>query len=476
MEKVNILIVEDDADACKTLRMILEEKGYTVSTAENGNRALETAKEKKFDLVILDIKLPDISGTELLKKLKSATPEIEIIIITGYATLQNAILALREGAFDYLTKPLDIEELTISIERAIEKQKTETVLRRERELNATIVLNLPLFVLLLNENLDILLCNASPCSPAINLSNALGKNISEIIPSECLKKSGLLEAIEKVKQEGLAVDLPRIECPFSPSKNKICEAHLILTGTEKREILLMIRDITEKVILERQLIHSEKLAALGQLVAGIAHEINNPLTAVIGFSQLLTSEPEVKGQIREDLLRIQQEAERARKIVQSLLSFSRPHKPEKIPTSINKLLEGILSLREYQLRVANIEVIKNFEQDLPLILGDQHQLEQVFLNIIVNAEQAMFEAHKKGKLLIETKKENNYLKISFTDDGPGIPKENLLKIFDPFFSTKDKGTGLGLSIAYRIIEQHNGKIYALSKEGKGTTFVIELPI
>ncbi|HCJ67735.1 MAG TPA: hypothetical protein DHV62_10590 [Elusimicrobia bacterium] len=478
MERVNILIVDDDPDACKTLQMILEERGYTVSTAENGTRALEIVKEKKFDLAILDIKLPDISGTELLKKLKSTTPDIEIIITTGYATIQNAILALREGAFDYLTKPLDIEDLTISIERAIEKQKTETALRREKELNATIILNLPLFIVLLDENLDILLCNTSPCNPMINLSNALGKNISEIIPSECLKKTGLLEAIEKVTHEGIAVDLHRIECPLPSDKNRICDAHITLTGTGKEDILLIIRDVTEKVALETQLIRSEKLAALGQLVAGIAHEINNPLTAVLGFSQLLVTEPEVKGEIKEDLLRIKQEAERARKIVQGLLSFSRPNKPQKEPININELLEKILSMREYQLRVNNIEIIKNLDSNLPQVSIDPYQLEQVFLNIIVNAEQAILETNKKGKLLIGTKKENGYLKISFTDSGPGISKENLLKIFDPFFSTKDvgKGTGLGLSITYRIIEQHNGKIYALSEEGQGTTFVIELPL
>lgn len=479
MDRENILIIDDDPDACKTLGMILEEKGYTVSTAESGKKALELASEKKFDLAILDIKLPDLDGTELLKKLKVASPGMEIIITTGYASLQNAILALREGAFDYLTKPLDIEEVIISVERAIEKQTTETALRREKELNATIVLNLPLFILLLDENLNILLCNASPCKmPLINLPDVIGKNISEVIPSECLEKTGLLQAIEKVCREGVVVDLQRIECPVSSSKNRICNVHIALTGREKKEILLVIQDVTENVILEEQLIRSEKLSAIGQLVAGIAHEINNPLTAVIGFSELLATEPEVNGQIKEDLLRIKHEADRARKIVQSLLSFSRPHKPHKEPTNINEIIERILSVRGYQLRVNNIEVTRNFDKNLPKISVDQYQLEQVFLNIILNAEQAMLEAHKKGKLLVETKKESNYIKISFTDDGPGIPKENLLRIFDPFFSTKEvgKGTGLGLSIAYRIIEQHNGKIYPLSdEEGKRTTFVIELP-
>lgn len=494
MDRENILIIDDDPDACKTLGMILEEKGYTVSTAESGKKALELAGGKKFDLAILDIKLPDTDGTELMKKLKIISPHMEIIITTGYASLQNAILALREGAFDYLTKPLDIEEVIISVERAIEKQTTETALRREKELNATIVLNLPLSILLLDENLNILLCNANPCKmPLINLPDVIGKNISEVIPSKCLEKTELLQAIEKVSQEGMGMDLNRIECPQYPqssSKRRICNVHITFTGREKKEILLVIQDVTENVILEEQLIRSEKLAAIGQLVAGVAHEINNPLTAVIGFSDLLATEPEVNGQIKEDLLTIKHEAERARKIVQGLLSFSRPHKPQKEPTNINELIERILSVREYQLRVNNIEVTRNFDKNLPKISADQYQLEQVFLNIILNAEQAMLEAHKKGlqhaqtlstpkgKLFIETKKENNYAKISFTDDGPGIPKENLLKIFDPFFSTKEvgKGTGLGLSIAYRIIEQHNGKIYVLSEEGKGTTFVIELPI
>lgn len=485
MEKESILIIEDDKDAGRILQIGLEEKGYTVTIVQTGKEALEVVREKKFNVALLDIKLPDINGTELLKELKTISPEIEIIITTGYATLQNAIFALRKGAFDCLNKPLDIEKTIVSVERAIEKQKNEIALRKERETNATIILNLPLLILLLDENLNILLCNRSLSEMfTSSTSDATGKNIRQVILPECLEKTGLLQAIEKVFLTGVTINLRKVEWNWPSFNNKFYDIYILSTGTPGKNILIIIEDVTEKALLERQLIQSEKLAAVGQLVAGVAHEINNPLTAVIGFSQLLATEPEMKPEFKEDLNKIVEQSERARKIVATLITFSRPHKPEKKNTNINKMIEETINLRKKQLELSNIGIEKNLDPDLPEILADSYQLEQVFLNLILNAEQAMYSTHGKGKLSIKTEtikllgKETEFVRISFQDDGPGIAKENLGKIFDPFFTTKEvgKGSGLGLSISYRILELHHGRIYALSEESKGATFVIELPL
>jgi two-component system NtrC family sensor kinase len=228
--------------------------------------------------------------------------------------------------------------------------------------------------------------------------------------------------------------------------------------------------------LQRELYLSSRLAAIGELAAGVAHQINNPLTGVLGFSQRLlkkSTDPETS----QSLKRIYSEAERAAKVVQNLLTFARRRQPQKQYSDINEILESALELRAYELTTSNIEVVTNLAPDLPEIMLDFHQIQEVFLNIILNAEQALTEANDSGKLVIKTEEKKEYIRTTFNDNGPGIPAEHLDKIFDPFFTTKGEkgGTGLGLSVCHGIISEHGGKIYAKCKPGKGTMFFIELP-
>ena len=222
---------------------------------------------------------------------------------------------------------------------------------------------------------------------------------------------------------------------------------------------------------------TDRLASIGELASGIAHELNNPLTSVIGFSQLLLEE-DIPQNIKDDLGTIYNEAQRASAIVKNLLTFARKHAPMRQISQINNILEDVLKLRAYEHKVSNIEVEKRLIPDLPEIMIDYFQLQQVFLNIIVNAESAMLEAKGRGKLVITTGQYNNTVKITIADNGPGIARENLRRVFDPFFTTKEvgKGTGLGLSICHGIISEHGGKIYAESVVNEGATFVVELPV
>lgn len=225
------------------------------------------------------------------------------------------------------------------------------------------------------------------------------------------------------------------------------------------------------------LLHSEKMTLMGQVVAGIAHELNNPLTIVIGNIQLMMMR-ELNDKNVQSLTRIKDGADRASKIVKNLLTFARQEKPERKPTDINVVLKKALELRQYELKVSNIEVSTELAADLQETMTDPHQLQQVFLNLIVNAEQAMIDAHGKGLLRLRTRSETGKILVFFSDDGPGIPRENLQRIFEPFFTTKPvgRGTGLGLSICQGIIVEHGGRIDVESTVGRGTTFVIELPI
>jgi signal transduction histidine kinase len=237
------------------------------------------------------------------------------------------------------------------------------------------------------------------------------------------------------------------------------------------------RDITERIKMEEQLILTDRLASVGQLAAGIAHELNNPLTAVIGFSDLLL-ERDLPPDVKADLQTVNQEAKRAVTIVKGLLAFAREQRTEKSLVNINSIIQGVLQIRSYEQKVSNIEVAARLAPDLPQVMGNGVQLQQVFINIIVNAEQVMIEAHGRGKLTIVTEQVGDTIRASISDDGPGISPDHMRRLFTPFFTTRDvgKGTGLGLSICHGIVTEHGGKIYAESELGKGATFVVELPI
>jgi PAS domain S-box-containing protein len=234
----------------------------------------------------------------------------------------------------------------------------------------------------------------------------------------------------------------------------------------------------EKRQLEQKAQVTSRLASVGEMAAGVAHEINNPLTGVIGYAQLLMDGKDIPSDIRRDLAAINEGAQRVASIVKRLLVFSRQVKPERRDVDINELIESTLALRAYHLRVNNIKVTIQLAPDLPETMADPGQLQQVFLNLVVNAETEMKLARGKGKLLIKTEKVDNTIRISFKDNGPGIAKKNLERIFDPFFTTREvgQGTGLGLSLCHGIVAEHNGRIYAESKLGKGATFIMELPV
>ena len=245
-----------------------------------------------------------------------------------------------------------------------------------------------------------------------------------------------------------------------------------ITGT-----VHIARDITERRRHEEQLMMADRLASIGELAAGTAHELNNPLTSVIGFSRLLM-EKDVSDDIREDLGIICSEAQRATEVVKQLLRFASKHPPVEQPNQINSVIEHVLRLRAYEQRAHNIEVRTDLAPALPEIMVDYFQMQQVLLNIVVNAEQSMVEANERGTLTIATGRRDGTVVISITDDGMGISQEHLGRIFNPFFTTKKagKGTGLGLSICHRIVAEHGGQIYARSRPGEGATFYVELPI
>ena len=281
-----------------------------------------------------------------------------------------------------------------------------------------------------------------------------------------------LKTIKSGKPAATEIYNPNFESYFQESTSPLFNEKGEVSGT-----VIVVRDVTQQKRMEEQLILTDRLASIGELSSGIAQELNNPLTSVIGFSQLLM-QGDIPDNIKEDLGIIYSEAQRAAVIVKNLLTFARKHAPVTQLSQVNIVVEDVLRLRTYEEKVNNIEVEKHLALDVPEIMMDPFQIQQVFLNIIVNAEFAMLEAHQRGKLIITTEKVDGMVKITFTDDGPGITEANLKRIFNPFFTTKEvgKGTGLGLSICHGIVTEHGGKIYVRSVKGQGATFVVELPL
>jgi len=226
---------------------------------------------------------------------------------------------------------------------------------------------------------------------------------------------------------------------------------------------------------QEQLLHSEKMAAVGQLISGVAHELNNPLTAILGYSQLLISNGQIGPQGVEYAEKLYKQAQRTHRIVQNLLSFARQHKPERVSVSLNQILEDTLALRDYDLRMSNIRVHLDLAQDLSETAADPHQLQQVFLNMVNNAVDAILESAGEGDLWVKTSLEAGRFLIQFTDSGPGVREPS--RVFDPFYTTKPvgKGTGLGLSICYGIVTEHGGVIRVKNDPPRGACFTIELP-
>src|SRR4051812_38557069 len=249
----------------------------------------------------------------------------------------------------------------------------------------------------------------------------------------------------------------------------------------------LLRDVSERKKLDdetrdiyHQLLQAEKMAALGQTVSGVAHELNNPLATILSWAERLSQRQSLEEPVRRGLETILSESERAARIVRNLLTFARKRQTTRAMVDINHVARETLALRAYEQRVTNVDVIDALAAGLPQVFADGYQIQQVLLNLVINAEQAMLSANGRGILVVRTwhDADQESVILEINDDGPGIPDELQPKIFDPFFTTKEvgQGTGLGLTVAYAIVQEHGGRIRLESWPNKGTSFYVELPV
>jgi two-component system, NtrC family, sensor kinase len=358
-----------------------------------------------------------------------------------------------------------------------DRRVAERRYRRERDFNKNILNNTQSMILVLDTAGLVSYANRRCFESGYRSEDLLGRPLVEMVPPA--RRPLLTEALERTLQ-GAALD--NLEIPFFRGSGPARQFSVSVSPMRDElgdinSIVVVMTDVTDASDLQSKLMHTEKMAALGQLVSGVAHEVNNPLAAIVGFTDLLLENPAIPEDAKEELKIILQEAHRTRVIVQNLLSFARQMPAQREPLQVNSVLRQTMKLRAYDFSNHGVELAEEYTEELPAVIGDPGQLQQVFLNIINNAYDAVQETRRAGKIKIATAQRDRHVEISFRDNGPGISKMD--RIFDPFFTTKEvgKGTGLGLSICYGIIRAHSGEIVARNNtDGFGSTFVVRLPI
>jgi two-component system NtrC family sensor kinase len=476
---IRVLLVDVDRDAANRLARSFTRSNPELHVQPVGTVAAaldvldrDTSGGRGWDAILCTAGKRHPEGIEFLRRLTETSCPLPVLLIGEREDMEEAVEGIKLGASDFLLRgPHLVRNVAPRLRQAVDRGRT----RSRRELLLPALDNLPHPVLVADAEGRIL-----AASRACGAVFAKGEEDLAGQPFELLFDEG---SGGQLRQEALELPsggtLEREVMARRPDGTLFAALVTVVRPQgERSPLVLSLRDFSRWRELQESLLQREKLSAIGELVSGVAHELNNPLTSVLGFSQLLMGRSDCPEKMRRDLHTVFEQAHRCERIVQNLLSFARKNRPEKKLVGVNGVLDSTVALMGYQLRVDNIQVVKELEPDLPKTMADYHQLEQVFLNLITNAHQAMVMSKKGGRLVLRTRSGEGWLRVQIIDDGPGIPEDVLPHIFDPFFTTKPKGvgTGLGLSLCYGIVSEHGGRIRASSQAGEGATFSVELPI
>jgi len=458
-ESLKVLVVDDDAQMLRTITDILRLRGYSAAIASSGQEALEVTRKMRDApaVALVDLKLPDMDGIELIGHLREIAALTEVVILTGNASIDSAVRALREHSNDYLVKPVQPDQLVGTIERAGERWQ-----RRRAEAG-------------MRESEERLHLIFDHVSDALFIADDSGR-IIDANPAACALSS---QSLEKLQSLTMSDVLPE-------NNGKVLD---VRSATFAPGVLVYtVRDLTRQRKLEDQLVQAQKMEAIGQLAGGVAHDFNNLLTVIMSYSSLLLTDIETNEAVRGDIQEISNAAERAASLTRQLLAFSRKQVLQIRAVNVNEVVTHVEKML-HRLIGEDISLTTHLDPHLAHINADPGQVEQVLINLAVNARDAM---PGGGALTITTDNAElsdehgerhlgsapgEYVMLAVTDTGSGMTKEVQQRLFEPFYTTKGpgKGTGLGLATVHGIVKQSGGDVYVYSELGHGTTFKVYFP-
>ncbi|HEY9071420.1 MAG TPA: response regulator [Candidatus Ozemobacteraceae bacterium] len=477
---LRILVVEDDRDANDLLQQTLTDEGYIVEQAFDGLQGFEAVSRFQPDLMLLDVMMPQMNGIELCRRLRAEpqTRSLPVLLLTAKDSLNEKITGFEAGGDDYITKPFVIGELLARIKAHLRLKLLKNELELSEARYRSLIEQSPDALLLLSPNLELLFHNARFIEILRGRTTEVltGRELTTLFPV-----SDLFWEIAEVANDAAArstsadrtVQLSasnqrtlHLEVRCSPIKN---------AGGEIAMLQVVIRDVTQRRSMEEALIQAEKINSLGILTAGIAHEVNNPLTGVSNAVQLLRKS-DLTGIRREELCDlILSNLDRIAKIVKDLHIFARGQDALPVVFLLQDTISETVNLARYQDPGHRVTIEWTSPAEPLAIFGDPHQFQQVLINLLLNAYQAIT---GPGLVRVVLERQGQSARIEVSDTGCGIPASQIARVFDPFFTTKRdwKGTGLGLAVSYRIIQLFKGALTVQSTVGKGSTFIITLPL
>ena len=504
-----LLVVDDDDGSRRTLAMVLESKGFDVHVAASAAQSLQVVTGPSVDLALVDVRLPDGLGTEVIRELQRRAPDLVVIMMTAYASVDDAITALNNGASAYLTKPLNLDEVIAVVREALLKQhlareNTRLVAALQRELAERISAEVELerlraviestttdFVSMSTPDGEVLYINRHG-REVLGLgeqSDLHGLTLQDMHPAESyavLRDSAMPAAAKSGVWTG------EITYKGRTGRASILTSMTLIShkspGGEVERFSTISRDITQQRSLEQRLMAAQRMEAVGRVAGGVAHDFNNCLQIILGHAAEMRDRLQPMDPLRESVVAVLDASERAGKLTTQLLAFSRRQTQQLAPVDINRV---VASMEPMLRRVIgeDIDFRVSLGRSIGLVIADETQIEQVLINLIVNSRDAMPDG---GRLTVETSNvqvnastiegamgpdPGNYVHVAVSDTGCGMDEETQSHMFEPFYSTKpfDRGTGLGLSTVYGIVKQSGGYIGVDSAAGVGTTFHLYFP-
>ncbi len=465
-----ILIIDDEKRMRDSLRTLLSAEGYEIETADSCQNGIECLKKNHYAVVVTDLVTPQLTGFEVMEYVVKYCPETLVIAMTGYASVDSAVEAMRRGAYDYIVKPFNFDVMRLTVERALDRVRLCEKVRNSEEEYKLLVdeINDGFFVL---KDKKLVYVNKTFARMLdYEPEDIMGRDASHFLSSKAYPRFEQLVLNDNEHSALGEFHLKSREGADVPVEIRVTRTY----KDDQPSLVGICRDIRERKALWDKIIRAEKLASLGGLIAGIAHELNNKLTPILAYAELMEGSA-LDAQDRRRIEVIANSAMGAKKVVDSLLLFARQEKPQRKYIDINEVVNNTLNLLQYQFKDDNITLKVDLSPDLPLLYADFYQMEQVFLNIIKNAFESM--EGIGGQLIIRSLREGENILVQVSDTGVSISPEVLPVIFDPFFTTKaeGRGTGLGLSLCHGIVQEHGGEIQVTDEQGI-KTFQIRLPL